>query len=99
MSDGHRHECGSFFGCGEEQGQGVLRQDLVERSYDARAADRLTHMDEIDRGTFDGYLTARGRSRRDLLKSSAFMGVLAAIGPWFARPAIAADGGGPRRGA
>jgi acetamidase/formamidase len=99
MSDGHRHECGSLFGCGEEQGQGVLRQDLAERSYTARAADRLTHMDEIDPATLDGHLTARGRSRRELLKSSAFMGMLAAVGPWFAKPAFASggDGGVPRR--
>ncbi len=100
MSDGHRHECGGLFGCGEEQGQGVLRQDLAERSYTARAADRLTHMDEINPATFDGHLTARGRSRRELLKSSAFMGMLAAVGPWFAKPAFASDDGGggiPRR--
>jgi acetamidase/formamidase len=99
MSDEHRHDCGGLFGCGEEQGQGVLRQDLAEQSYTARAADRLTHMDELDPATLDGHLTARGRSRRELLKSSAFMGMLAAIGPWFARPAFAAtDGGdGPRR--
>ncbi|HUN28405.1 MAG TPA: twin-arginine translocation signal domain-containing protein, partial [Alphaproteobacteria bacterium] len=94
MSHEHSHHCGALFGCGEERGTGVVRQDLAEWSYTPRAADRLTHMDHIDRGTFDGYLTARGRSRRDLLKSSAFMGVLAAIGPWFARPAFAADGGG-----
>ena len=95
MSGEHFHSCGSFFGCGEEQGHGVLRQDLADCSYTKRVADRLTHMDEIDRATLDGHLTARGHSRRELLRSSAFMGVLAAIGPWFARPAFAAGGGAP----
>jgi len=101
MNGEHAHHCGAFFGCGEERGTSIVRQDLAEWSYTARAADRLTHMDEIDRGTFDGYVTARGRSRRALLKSSPFMGMLAAIGPWFVRPAFVSDGGGPpaRRGA
>jgi acetamidase/formamidase len=53
-------------------------------------------MDEMDQETLDGYLTARGRSRRMLLRASSFMGALAAVGPWFtnlgfSRLAFAAD--------
>ncbi|HTU71338.1 MAG TPA: acetamidase/formamidase family protein [Candidatus Baltobacteraceae bacterium] len=95
MSGEHvQHRCGGFFGCGDEQGLGVLRQDLAEQSYTARAADRLTHMDEIDQGALDDRLTARRRSQRELWKSSAFMRILAAIGPWFAKRADASSTGG-----
>ena len=86
----HGHRCGGFFGCGEEQGEGVVRQDLSEASFNGRVSDRLTHMDEIDAETLDHHLTARGRSRRELLKASAFMGMLAAVGPWFGKRADAA---------
>ena len=85
----HYHDCGGLFGCGEEQGTGVVRQDIAEAANGKREADRLTHMDEIRQATLDGYLTARGRSRRELLCGSAFMGMLAAVGPWFARTADA----------
>jgi acetamidase/formamidase len=40
-------------------------------------------MDEINQEQIDGYLTARGRSRRRLLRASSFMCALAGIGPWF----------------
>jgi acetamidase/formamidase len=40
-------------------------------------------MDEVSQEHLDGYLTARGRSRRMLLRASSFMGALAAVGPWF----------------
>src|SRR5260370_23215559 len=56
-------------------------------------------MDEMDQGQLDGYLSARGRARRDLLRASSFMGALAAVGPWFAKIAHAADGGPPRASA
>jgi hypothetical protein len=49
------------------------------------------HMDEINQAQFDGCLTARGRSRRRLLRASSFMGALAAIGPWFTKLAHAAE--------
>jgi acetamidase/formamidase len=46
-------------------------------------------MDEIDQERLDSYLSLRGRSRRQLLRASSFMGALAAIGPWFTRLAFA----------
>jgi len=79
---GH-HDCGNLFGCGDEKGTGVLREDIKDAAFNQRAADRLLHMDEVDREKLDGYLTARGRSRRELLRASSFMGVLAAVGPGF----------------
>ena len=100
------HECGGLFGCGADKGTGVLREDLKERAFDRRAADRLLHMDEVDQERIDGFLTARGRARRELLRASSFMSALAAIGPWFgkiaqaaaagdaASPALKAEGGG-----
>jgi acetamidase/formamidase len=86
------HQCGNLFGCGDEMGTGVVREDIKDAAYDRRAADRLLHMDEVDQAQFDSFLTARGRARRHLLRASSFMGALAAVGPWFARIANAAEG-------
>ncbi len=87
----HHHECSNLFGCGDEKGTGVLREDIKDAAFGKRSADRLLHMDEVDQERLDGYLTARGRSRRQLVRASSFMGLLAAIEPWFARLARAAD--------
>ena len=90
------HHCGSLFGCGEEQGIGVLREDIKDAALTRRTTDRLLHMDEMDQAALDGYLSARGRSRRTLLRASSFMGALAVVGPWFTqlafgKPAFAAE--------
>jgi acetamidase/formamidase len=93
------HDCGGLFGCGDEKGTGVIRDDIKDGVFDRPAADRLLHMDELDQERFDGFLTARGRARRQLLRASSFMSVLAAVGPWFDKIARAADtGGGARSG-
>jgi acetamidase/formamidase len=81
----HHHDCGNLFGCGEEKGTGVLREDIKDAAWTPRASDRLLHMDEMDQEKLDSYLSARGRSRRALLRASTFMGALAAVGPWFAQ--------------
>jgi acetamidase/formamidase len=81
----HRHHCGNLFGCGEEKGTGVFREDIKDAAFTKRAEDRLLHMDEVSQEQLDGYLTARGLSRRRLLRASSFMGALAGIGPWFSR--------------
>jgi acetamidase/formamidase len=87
----HQHVCGNLFGCGEEQGTGVLREDIKDAAYTRKAADRLLHMDEVNQEGMDGFLTARGHGRRRLLRASTFMGALAAVGPWFNRLAGAAE--------
>jgi hypothetical protein len=87
----HAHACGNLFGCGEEKGTGVLREDIKDAAFTKRAADRLLHMDEMNQERLDGFLTARGRSRRRLLRASSFMSALAGIGPWFNKLAHAAD--------
>ena len=79
----HGHDCGNLFGCGDEKGTGVIREDIKNNAFDKRAQDRLLHMDEMDQERFDGILSARGRLRRQLLRASSFMSVLAAVGPWF----------------
>lgn len=79
---GHLH-CGNLFGCGEVNGTGVLREDIKDAAFTKQAADRLLHTDEINQKQLDSFLTARGRSRRQLLRASSFMGALAGIGPWF----------------
>jgi acetamidase/formamidase len=85
------HYCGNLFGCGDEKGTGVLREDITAAASSKRVMDRLLHMDEVDQETLDSYLTVRGRSRRTLLRASSFLGVLALIGPWFSKLAIAAQ--------
>ncbi|MDE1969548.1 MAG: acetamidase/formamidase family protein [Alphaproteobacteria bacterium] len=89
------HGCGNLFGCGDEQGTGVIREDLKDAAVKPKSADRLLHMDEIDQEGLDGYLSARGRARRKLLRASGFMGALAAVQPWFAKLAQAADASAP----
>ncbi len=92
------HACANLFGCGDEKGTGIIREDIKDAAFDRRAADRLLHMDEVDHETFDGYLSARGRGRREFLKASSFMGVLAAVAPSFARLAKAQQGPAARNG-
>lgn len=87
----HHHDCGNLFGCGDEKGTGVFREDIKDAAVTRRVSDRLLHMDEMDQEQLDGYLTARGRSRRTLLRASTFMGALAAVGPWFSQLAHAVD--------
>src|SRR4051794_5709374 len=89
------HQCGNLFGCGEELGTGIVREDIKDAVFGRRAADRLLHMDEIGQERLDGFLSARGREQRQLLRASGFMGALAAIGPWFAKAARAADRADP----
>jgi acetamidase/formamidase len=83
------HACANLFGCGDEKGTGVIREDIKDAAFDRRA-DALLHMDEVEQETLDGYLSTRGRLRRKFLQASTFMGALAAVEPWFARLAQAA---------
>jgi hypothetical protein len=82
-------------GCGDENGTGMLREDVKDGIFDQHTVDRLTHRDELDQERFDRYLTARGPRRRQLLRASNFMGALSAVGPWFERLAHAAGDGNP----
>jgi acetamidase/formamidase len=83
------HLCANLFGCGEENGTGVLREDIKDAAFTRRAADRLLHLGEVDQEKLDGYLTVRGQARRKLLRASSFMGALATVGPWFSKLAYA----------
>jgi len=94
----HRHECGNFFGCGDEKGTGVLREDITDAAFNKRSADRLLHMDEMEQERLDACLTARGRARRALVRASGFMGLLAAVEPFFANLARATEGPGGTTG-
>ena len=87
----NHHDCGNLFGCGEEKGTGVVREDIKDAAVTHQTADRLLRMDEIRQETLDSYLTVRGRSRRNLLRASSFMGALATIGPWFNKVANALE--------
>jgi acetamidase/formamidase len=95
----HNHDCGNLFGCGDEKGTGVVREDIKDAAFGKRANDRLLHRDEIDQERLDSFLTARGHLRRQLLRASSFMGALAAVGPRFGKLAQAAEGGDTTPGA
>jgi hypothetical protein len=75
------HVCANLFGCGDEKGTGIIREDMKDAAFDDRACDTLLHMDEVDQETLDGYLSARGHWRRKFLQASSFMGALAAVEP------------------
>jgi hypothetical protein len=77
----HRHHCSSLFGCGDENGPGILREDIKESATDRHIADRLLHRDEVDQQQLDDDLSARGRRRRQLLQASSFMGARSTVGP------------------
>src|ERR1700756_4762249 len=83
------HVCANLFGCGDEKGTGIIREDIKDSVFNQRTSDRLLHMDEVDQETVDGYLSARGRWRRKFLQASGFMGALAAVEPWFGKLAQA----------
>jgi acetamidase/formamidase len=85
----HHHACAHLFGCADEKGVGIFREDIKEGAFDSRASDRLLHMEEVDQEKLDTYLSLRGRLRRNFLQASSFMGVLTAVGPWFAKLARA----------
>jgi acetamidase/formamidase len=89
----HHHACANLFGCGDEQGTGIIREDIKDAAVSSGASDRLRHMDEVDQEIFDGYLSTRGRWRRKFLQASGFLGALAAVEPWFARLARAQQAG------
>ena len=43
------HDCGKLFGCGDEKGTGVVREDIKDGAFGQARADRLMHMDEVAR--------------------------------------------------
>ena len=72
--DGHEHvshhcACANLFGCGDELGTGIIREDIKDAAFQKRSADTLRHMDEVSQETLDVYLSARGRERRTFLKA------------------------------
>jgi acetamidase/formamidase len=73
-----------MFGCGAGEQTFRFHDDLADAILDHRRADRLRHLDGLDQPTLDGFLTARGRERRVLLKAGGLLGALAAVGPAFA---------------
>ena len=93
----HHHACANLFGCGDEKGVGILREDIKEGAFNKRASDRLLHMDEVDQANLDKYLSARGRWRRKFLQASSFIGALTAVGPSFARLAQPVQAGAAER--
>ncbi len=55
QAGGRHHCCGNLFGCGDEKGTGVIREDIKDAAVTRRIADRLLHMDEMDQEQLDGF--------------------------------------------
>jgi hypothetical protein len=53
----------AIFGCGDEKGTGIVREDIKDAAFNKRASDRLLHMDEVDQEIFDGYVSVRAGAR------------------------------------
>jgi acetamidase/formamidase len=70
-------------GCGEGVGTAEVDDAIVAEVITARQNDRLTRLDEVDPGSVDAFLSARGRDRRRILKTGGLLGALAAVGPSF----------------
>jgi hypothetical protein len=39
----HHHACGNLFGCGDEKGTGIIREDIKDAAFDTRASDAETN--------------------------------------------------------
>src|SRR5205807_9833995 len=76
-----------------EEGTGIIRENIKDAALDNPASNTPLHMDEVDQESLDGYLSARGHWRRKFLQASSFRGALAAVEPWFARLARAQESG------
>jgi hypothetical protein len=70
----------------------VVREDITAAALTRRTADRLLHMEELQQESVSRYLDERGHRRRQLLRASGFMGLLAAAGPWCQKLAFAESG-------
>jgi hypothetical protein len=67
----HHHDCGNLFGCGDEKGTGVLREDIKDAAVSWRSSDRVLYMDEVNQEHLGGYLSVRGRCNASVLHSQS----------------------------
>ena len=99
----HRHRaeerlCGGLFGCGESGPEAMVSAEVVDATLDARARDRLTHLDQLEQDSVGAYLDAYRPTRRRLLGAAGILAALAAVRPsrlWGGRQA---PGGTARAG-
>jgi acetamidase/formamidase len=86
MTDGHEHRAGScsLSGCGDIAGTERVGEELAGAVTPPRRLRRLFRADELDGDTLDRVLTARGRERRELLRTGGLLAGCAAVGPLFA---------------
>lgn len=94
--------CGGLFGCGEDTGRWYQVEPARVRSALAPdTMDRFDHMDELERGTLEPYLSSYQVSRRRLVGVGGLLSLLAAVSPAALRSVLrvraaeaAAAGGG-----
>ena len=86
----HHHACASLFGCGDEKGTGIIREDIKDVAFNVS---RLRSPPPHGRGRSGDFrrlsVELAGRWRRKFLQASGFMGALAVVEPWFAKLARA----------
>jgi acetamidase/formamidase len=71
-------------GCGEVEAVERAADEVAAHAAPPAQRRRLLRLDEVQGETLDGYLTARGRERRSLLRSGGLLAGCAAVGPLFA---------------
>ncbi|HEX7622339.1 MAG TPA: acetamidase/formamidase family protein [Anaeromyxobacteraceae bacterium] len=87
---GHGTSCG-LSGCGEEAGSALVSDAAAQVALDARARDRLWHMDEVSREGLEDGLAWRARQRRTFLRTGGLLGVFAFAGALLPRVPRAAS--------
>jgi acetamidase/formamidase len=96
----HTHDesqsCCSLFGCGESGPSVRAADELTAHLLDRRTRDRLPRVG-ASAEAIDEILTARGRERRAMLRTTGVLGAMVAAGPLFGA-ACASSGGAGRSG-
>ena len=84
----HHHACSNLFGCGDEKGIGILREDIKGRAFNNRPPIVYSIWTRSIR-QISTAICRREDVGRKFLQASSFMGALAAVGPWFGKLALA----------
>jgi acetamidase/formamidase len=71
-----------WHGCSEPDRRWFrVRDEIAEQAAQGRTGDRLQHRDEIDQSRLDSFLTARGHTRRDVLRFGSLLPLATVASP------------------
>ncbi len=73
---------GDLHGCSEPDPRWFrVRDEIADRATHGRAGDALTQRDEVDQERLDGFFTARGHTRRDVLRMGSLLPLATVASP------------------